>query len=358
MPDGSIIKTTDTVLKDSTFHKKQTQSTLSRHKTYFFDLTSLRFVLIRQVSFTCIVFGFPPAALVQSPLDNVATWLDYHCGGHTINKKNCCFDLAFHQNCVIVISEAWKSTTWLGQRSWITTLNQWLYSKPERPTHSRMHAKEKRCSSPSPPKRCQSGHPENVDVSNQHAYHHYISEILLDWKCSNDVPSNQCQTQHVVWFMPHPTPHLKEHSDDCHHRKAAIGKLCAEFFCLLGRIRWSQDLEAEVSSGSRCARRLILRNLAECHVGQDLAPTCRRHLGDCCKSIWHVSKFESGGWGQIAWELASDPQSVSQPVCLPGLAWTCAQRHTLKHQSRIWSQGGATALKHILDAMLPLAVGD
>ena len=103
---------------------------------------------------------------------------------------------------------------------------------------------------------------------------------------------------------------LEEHADDRHHRKSSVGKFRRQFLGLLRRIGRSQDLEAKISSGSRCARRLILGNLAECHVGQDLSPACCRHLGDCCKSIGHISELQSGRWGQVPWELSSDPRST------------------------------------------------
>ena len=102
---------------------------------------------------------------------------------------------------------------------------------------------------------------------------------------------------------------LEEHSDDGHHCKSAVCQLGRKFFGFLLRVGRSQDLETKVSRRSRCARRLILGNLAECHVGQDLSPTCCRHLGNCCKSIWHVSKFQAGRWRQIPWQLSSDPWS-------------------------------------------------
>ena len=102
---------------------------------------------------------------------------------------------------------------------------------------------------------------------------------------------------------------LEEHSDDGHHCKSAVCQLGRKFFGFLLRVGRGQDLETKVSRRSRCARRLILGNLAECHVGQDLSPTCCRHLGNCCKSIWHVSKFQAGRWRQIPWQLSSDPWS-------------------------------------------------
>ena len=102
---------------------------------------------------------------------------------------------------------------------------------------------------------------------------------------------------------------LEKHADDGHHCKSSVGKFRRQFFGLLRRIGGSQDLESKVSRSSWCARRLILRNFAECHVGQDLSPAGCRHLGDCCKSVGHVGKLQSGGRGQVAWELSSDPWS-------------------------------------------------
>ena len=120
---------------------------------------------------------------------------------------------------------------------------------------------------------------------------------------------------------------LEKHADDGHHCKSSVGKFRWQFFGLLCRIGWSQDLEAKVSSGSRCARRLILGNLAECHVGQDLSPACCRHLGDCRESVGHVGKFQSRGWGQVARQLSSDPRSTKHLLCnrsfykLPAETW-------------------------------------
>ena len=42
-----------------------------------------------------------------------------------------------------------------------------------------------------------------------------------------------------------------------------------QLLCLLGRIAGGQDLEAEVACSGRRAGRLVLGNLAECHVGKD-----------------------------------------------------------------------------------------
>ena len=103
---------------------------------------------------------------------------------------------------------------------------------------------------------------------------------------------------------------LEEHSDDSHHRKSAIGQLGWKLLRFLGRVGWSQDLKAKVSRRSSCARRLILGNLAECHVGQDLSPACCRHLGNCRKSVRHIGKLQAGWWRKVSRQLSSDPESI------------------------------------------------
>ena len=127
-----------------------------------------------------------------------------------------------------------------------------------------------------------------------------------------------CLTQ-VISVIDCIQRHLEKHADDGHHCKSSVGKFRWQFFGFLCRIGWSQDLEAKVSSGSRCARRLILGNLAECHVGQDLSPACCRHLGDCRESVGHVGKFQSRGWGQVARQLSSDPRSTKRVLCCRSL---------------------------------------
>ena len=88
-------------------------------------------------------------------------------------------------------------------------------------------------------------------------------------------------------------PHLKEHADDGHHRKPSVGQLCRKFFGLLSWVAGGQDLEAKVARCSWSAGRLILGNLAEGHVGEDLSPSCGRHLGDRSQSVGHVCEFQS-----------------------------------------------------------------
>ena len=53
---------------------------------------------------------------------------------------------------------------------------------------------------------------------------------------------------------------------------------------LLGRIAGGQNLEAEVACGSWCARRLVLGNLAEGHVGKD-------------PEMFHTAEFD--GWFRL-----------------------------------------------------------
>ena len=57
-----------------------------------------------------------------------------------------------------------------------------------------------------------------------------------------------------------------------------------QLLCLLGRIAGGQDLKAEVACGSWCARRLVLGNLAEGHVGKD-------------PEMFHTAEFD--GWFRL-----------------------------------------------------------
>ena len=88
-------------------------------------------------------------------------------------------------------------------------------------------------------------------------------------------------------------PHLKEHADDGHHRKPSVGQLCRKFFGLLSWVAGGQDLEAKVARCSWSAGRLVLGNLAEGHVGEDLSPSCGRHLGDRSQSVGHICELQS-----------------------------------------------------------------
>ena len=91
-------------------------------------------------------------------------------------------------------------------------------------------------------------------------------------------------------------PHLKEHADDGHHRKPSVGQLCRQLFGLLSWVAGGQDLEAEVARCGWGAGRLVLGNLAEGHVGEDLSPSCGRHLGDCSQSVGNIGEFQASGW--------------------------------------------------------------
>ena len=73
------------------------------------------------------------------------------------------------------------------------------------------------------------------------------------------------------------------------------------------RVAGRQDLEAEVARCGWGAGRLVLRNLAECHVGKNLTPTCGRNLGNRSKAVGDVRKFKASAWGKITRELARDP---------------------------------------------------
>ena len=101
---------------------------------------------------------------------------------------------------------------------------------------------------------------------------------------------------------------LEEHSDDGHHCQSSVGQLRRKFFGLLSRVAGGQDLEAEVARCGCGASRLILGNLAECHVGKNLSPTCGRNFRDRCKTVWHVSELQPGRRRKVSRELASDPR--------------------------------------------------
>ena len=62
---------------------------------------------------------------------------------------------------------------------------------------------------------------------------------------------------------------LEKHPDDGHHRKSSVSKLRRKLFRLLSRVAGGQHLESEITCCSWCSGRLVLRNLAEGHVGQD-----------------------------------------------------------------------------------------
>ena len=81
-------------------------------------------------------------------------------------------------------------------------------------------------------------------------------------------------------YQPHPAcvPHAQVHckpglgetlEDDLTLRRGGILKSKLQLLRLLGRIAGSQDLEAKVACGGWGARRLVLGNLAEGHVGKD-----------------------------------------------------------------------------------------
>jgi len=89
---------------------------------------------------------------------------------------------------------------------------------------------------------------------------------------------------------------LEEHANDCHHREAAVCKLGRQFLGFLSRVAGCQDLEAEVARCGWGAGGLVLRNLAERHVGKNLAPACGRNLGDRSKAIGHVGEFQTSAW--------------------------------------------------------------
>ena len=102
-------------------------------------------------------------------------------------------------------------------------------------------------------------------------------------------------------------PHLKEHADDGHHRKPSVGQLRRKFFGLLSWVAGGQDLEAEVARCGWGARRLVLGNFAEGHVGEDLSPSCSRNFGDRSQSVGHVCELQSSRRTKISGELAGDP---------------------------------------------------
>ena len=62
---------------------------------------------------------------------------------------------------------------------------------------------------------------------------------------------------------------------------------------MLSRVAGGQDLEAEVARCGWGAGRLVLRNLAECHVRKDLAPSCGRNFGDRSEAVGDVREFKA-----------------------------------------------------------------
>ena len=92
------------------------------------------------------------------------------------------------------------------------------------------------------------------------------------------------------------TPHLKEHADDGHHRKPSVGQLCRQLFGLLSWVAGGQDLEAEVARCGWRAGRLVLGNFAEGHVGEDLSPSCCRHLGNRSQAVGNIGEFQASRW--------------------------------------------------------------
>ena len=99
---------------------------------------------------------------------------------------------------------------------------------------------------------------------------------------------------------------LEEHTDDRHHREAAVCQLGIELLRLLSRIRGGQHLEAEVTGVGRRAGLLRLGDLAVGHVQDDLTPTSLRHLGDSRQAIRDVSELQASGWAQVSRELSGD----------------------------------------------------
>ena len=89
---------------------------------------------------------------------------------------------------------------------------------------------------------------------------------------------------------------LEEHADDGHHRKPSVSQLRRKLFRLLSWVAGGQDLEAEVARSGWGARRLVLGNLAKGHVGEDLSPSCGRHLRDRSQSVGNISEFQASGW--------------------------------------------------------------
>ena len=125
---------------------------------------------------------------------------------------------------------------------------------------------------------------------------------------------------------------LEEHTDDRHHREAAVCQLGIELLRLLSRILGGQHLEAEVTGVGRCAGLLGLGDLAVGHVQDDLTPTSLRHLGDSSQAIWDVSELQASGWAQVTGELSGD--------------FRCDVSHGCKHgNSSVLKFGGTTALE-------------
>ena len=65
-------------------------------------------------------------------------------------------------------------------------------------------------------------------------------------------------------------------------------QLCRQLFGLLSWVAGGQDLEAEVARCGWRAGRLVLGNFAEGHVGEDLSPSCCRHLGNRSQAVGNI----------------------------------------------------------------------
>ena len=129
---------------------------------------------------------------------------------------------------------------------------------------------------------------------------------------------------------------LEEHANDSHHRETSVCQLGRQLFRLLSRVAGRQDLEAEVARCGWGAGRLVLRNLAEGHVGKNLTPTCGRNLGNRSEAVGDVRKFKASAWGKIPRELARDPcRNTSQDLEL------------LKHRSQHFMHTYDTYAHHL-----------
>ena len=85
---------------------------------------------------------------------------------------------------------------------------------------------------------------------------------------------------------------LEEHTDDRHHREAAVCQLGRELFGLLSRIRGGQHLEAIVTGSSALVVIESTAELYEAKVRGNLRPAGHGHLGDSRKAVRDVGEPE------------------------------------------------------------------
>jgi len=99
---------------------------------------------------------------------------------------------------------------------------------------------------------------------------------------------------------------LEEHRHDGSHGKTPVRQLGVELPRLLSWIRRSQKLPAIVTWSACLVVVEASLVVDEAHVGNDLCPAKRRHLGKSCQTVGHIRKLQAHGGRQVARELACD----------------------------------------------------